>query len=684
MKKIYNFSYSLLLLAVAMLSSGSLWAQPCTSSNTCGGVEFTTFTAVGTPTGTGTVGDPYDGQTEIKICMDIQDYGEEGMNYLHGIFIRNIPDGATISNTSVNDAGGDSGVQPITVNPGAGNDGLSGTNWEFFATDDGIPPGQFPLQTANGPNGIGQGFIPYPGFYVTDGDGNPRDNFGDEGDSPGGIATPFETYTLDEFCFYVTLNPATASVSTWRPQVGISGDGSTGAHIIASVQCFITGFSPNCGGDGSGTVYYKGNGTPPASTSCTASNDCGSIEFTSFKAVGATTGMGTVADPYTGSSIEVQLCMDIQTYNEEALNYLHGVFIRNLPDGSTLSYTSANGASSGEQDVEIQPGPTGDATLDAVKWEFFATDDGIDPFNFPLSTAGNPVGDGDGFIPYPGFYVTNDDGNPRDNFGDEGSTPGGLATPETYNLDDFCFYVTLNPQSTDVESWQPLIGISGDGSTGQHTAPSTLCFLSDFVTRCGGGNDQQGFIHFAQSNAPAPLELTSFTGANEGKTNLIEWTTATERDVKVHILEKSYDGANFAELGSVEATNTTSNVNYSMVDYSPANTTYYRLRSIDYDGTENVSEVINIEAKIGVVTALNVHPVPTIDLVNVNYISKSTLSNATVTITDFAGRAVQTQIVKVETGANQFSVDLSNQTPGVYFLTIQNGNEVITQRVVKQ
>jgi hypothetical protein len=57
-----------------------------------------------------------------------------------------------------------------------------------------------------------------------------------------------------------------------------------------------------------------------------------------------------------------------------------------------------------------------------------------------------------------------------------------------------------------------------------------------------------------------------------------------------------------------------------------------------------------------------------------------TTGNAKVVLTDLNGKVLSSQLV-----AEQETVlDLSIYTPGVYIVTIQTGDQVLTQRIVKQ
>jgi hypothetical protein len=53
---------------------------------------------------------------------------------------------------------------------------------------------------------------------------------------------------------------------------------------------------------------------------------------------------------------------------------------------------------------------------------------------------------------------------------------------------------------------------------------------------------------------PLPVELTSFTGTNEGNKNRLDWVTASESNTSKFIVEKSLDLNTWSYLGEQTAT----------------------------------------------------------------------------------------------------------------------------------
>jgi hypothetical protein len=105
-------------------------------------------------------------------------------------------------------------------------------------------------------------------------------------------------------------------------------------------------------------------------------------------------------------------------------------------------------------------------------------------------------------------------------------------------------------------------------------------------------------------NAVLPLELITFLGEviarNEanGGSALLKWQTIAEININNFELEKSADGKIFTTIARRDAMNRVSNSTpsvYSAIDDKFTESSYYRLKINDLDGTSNYSKTIFIE-----------------------------------------------------------------------------------------
>ena len=121
------------------------------------------------------------------------------------------------------------------------------------------------------------------------------------------------------------------------------------------------------------------------------------------------------------------------------------------------------------------------------------------------------------------------------------------------------------------------------GGSGPSTAPTTYYVrVYDWFT--GGGSVTLS----ATLAPPLPVELAHFSAKAEGKRNVITWTAATETDLSTYVVERAtsaldQDFRSVAELAP-RGTNGAEAV-YTTYDDAPARVSYYRLRTVDLDGS---------------------------------------------------------------------------------------------------
>lgn len=110
-----------------------------------------------------------------------------------------------------------------------------------------------------------------------------------------------------------------------------------------------------------------------------------------------------------------------------------------------------------------------------------------------------------------------------------------------------------------------------------------------------------------------PVEISLFTGKHVYETNVLRWTTESERNSMNFELQRSNDGKNWETINtSIAGGNSSITLNYSYVDLNyPLSVNYYRLKQNDIDG------VSNIHPKIVVIDNSERHDAQLIKIVNI-------------------------------------------------------------------
>ncbi len=163
-----------------------------------------------------------------------------------------------------------------------------------------------------------------------------------------------------------------------------------------------------------------------------------------------------------------------------------------------------------------------------------------------------------------------------------------------------------------------------------------------------------------------PVTISSFTATTNNNTIETNWHTSTELNTSHFIIQHSTDGSSFAEIGTVKAVGSGAN-SYSFTDTHPTpsplnGVVYYRLQSVDKDGSSTFSKVVSVQLTVDRLP-FTVVPNPARDFVTVkgNHI-------ASVQVIDNIGRVVK--VVTLKDATNPV-LSVSSLPTGVYHLRIE-------------
>ncbi len=182
-----------------------------------------------------------------------------------------------------------------------------------------------------------------------------------------------------------------------------------------------------------------------------------------------------------------------------------------------------------------------------------------------------------------------------------------------------------------------------------------------------------------------PVELTSFTGTQNGNTVSLTWTTATETNNSGFAVERSTNNSEFSQIGFVQGFgSTTEPQSYSFSDKDlKAGTYYYRLKQVDYDGSYEYSNVVEVGVKGPAKFALKQnYPNPFNPSTKISF-ELARDSHVLLTIYNALGQEVK-QLVNDNLTSGIHEVDFSAEglQSGVYFYKIQAGNFVSIKKMM--
>jgi hypothetical protein len=183
-----------------------------------------------------------------------------------------------------------------------------------------------------------------------------------------------------------------------------------------------------------------------------------------------------------------------------------------------------------------------------------------------------------------------------------------------------------------------------------------------------------------------PIELLSFAGEVLPEGNLLHWATASEINNDYFSLQHALDGKNFSTIATIDGAGNSSAVNtYQYKDRNAtAGLNYYRLLETDFNGkTEQAGEVITLMRQATDFAITQIAPIPATNFVSIVF-SASHQVATTLQVHDITGRLVHTALVETQKGTNLAVLNLQNYAAGIYYVTLNNGTDIISGKIIKK
>lgn len=235
-----------------------------------------------------------------------------------------------------------------------------------------------------------------------------------------------------------------------------------------------------------------------------------------------------------------------------------------------------------------------------------------------------------------------------------GSGVDGLEDVKIFKNNDGCgAAMSANPNAVTMEFDAEAFGTDAYVLQGTIDGFSTFYFASTSITTL-------------------PLDLINFSGLLQSdNTVLLKWKTENEINTSNFEVQRSADGRHFGAIGNVTARGQAS-ANYLHTDAEAGNQQspilYYRLKIMDADGTYKYSTIVTIRFN-SITTPIKVSPNPTTGIVAVNCIAVVN-EKARWQLIDNAGRVILQNTVQLKSGNNNWPIDISGVSAGIYYLSL--------------
>ena len=182
-----------------------------------------------------------------------------------------------------------------------------------------------------------------------------------------------------------------------------------------------------------------------------------------------------------------------------------------------------------------------------------------------------------------------------------------------------------------------------------------------------------------------PVELTSFTGLVDGSSVALAWHVASEINNAGFQVERSTtQNSGFEKIGFVAGNGTSGAAQYSFADLNPlpGQPLYYRLKQIDFDGTFEYSEVVEVEAITAAVALHANYPNPFNPTTTITF-DLPLQQEARLDVYDLMGRKIETLADGVlPAGRHEYSFDGSQLASGFYIYRLTTPGKISTQKML--
>jgi uncharacterized repeat protein (TIGR03803 family) len=191
------------------------------------------------------------------------------------------------------------------------------------------------------------------------------------------------------------------------------------------------------------------------------------------------------------------------------------------------------------------------------------------------------------------------------------------------------------------------------------------------------------FYFAGNAHSVLPVHMLSFKGNVLQAANKLEWKASCTNGVKFTV-ERSNDGISYSSIGMVPAQQQDCNNPFFFNDVNvSAQRYYYRLHMQEDNGAQSYSGVIILDRQQKIDGGMQVAPNP-VTGTNTQLKINASKGMAVITLTDAAGRMIQTLKVQVSDGVNSIPLNTANLAAGVYLVVFDDGKQKQTTRLIKQ
>jgi hypothetical protein len=185
-----------------------------------------------------------------------------------------------------------------------------------------------------------------------------------------------------------------------------------------------------------------------------------------------------------------------------------------------------------------------------------------------------------------------------------------------------------------------------------------------------------------------PVKLESFTATLNNRKTELKWETSSEISISHFVVERSTDGTNFSDQGTVLSFGTTSSRSaYHFTDNINAIQSaviYYRLRSIETGGKQQYSDIRLVKISTSIENSISITTYPNPVTSEVRITIPANWQNKKVVYELFNANGQAAKKMETASSSQTETMNTSTLTSGLYFVKVTCGSETAQQKLIKQ
>jgi hypothetical protein len=233
-------------------------------------------------------------------------------------------------------------------------------------------------------------------------------------------------------------------------------------------------------------------------------------------------------------------------------------------------------------------------------------------------------------------------------------------------------------QNVDINNTQLPVCLSATSNAIQPGMMLKYKFIFNVTIAMGGNNSQNtlsvdNFTTALGLNATLPVKFGLVEAKTSGHSVILTWKVETEENTPAYHIERSTDGRNFKEIGSVNAKGTGL---YSYTDLAMVPDAFYRIAARDLEGRTYFSVVVRVKESGSAIQAKAFWREK--DLLIIQHES---MGQTIVQLISPEGKLVYSEMINP--GLQETSINTASLRPGLVIIRLVSGQKTETLKLVK-